>query len=351
VVLSDPSYLPIIRKNLDWEKVEERLNRYKNISELFPLKKMKAESEPPPYYCHFMAWRLGVWKNEDRFQFLETILEIAKKIPGWKNTRIPSGREFDNYWGFIWELQVAAFFSEHLKLKTEWLASGPDLLISTKSGQFYVECTTYRKSFYLENFISELFSCLSEYIEVTHAPFMKFSLLKNNPNDVKNFLHTLFNPYLDPSFLTNRLGELQKITPILLPVDSALEIENFHVYLDNPEIPTKDDDLLQNMSITGDPLCYLHTVLKETIGENSAKSGSNNLNKCHPNLVMVNFLLGIDYQLTKMLRELPEPEIAKTLDGVIFAVCGIDRMLTFDSSDIYIKMENHPIKPIIEQYL
>jgi len=59
-----------VHKFINWEKVEERLSKYKYIDKYFPISTLKSEkfTEKPPFYCHYLAWRLGVWHNEDSFE-------------------------------------------------------------------------------------------------------------------------------------------------------------------------------------------------------------------------------------------------------------------------------------------
>jgi hypothetical protein len=164
--MREPAHLNIINKNLDWERVQERIQCYKHIAEIFPLTELQKCSDKAPFYCHYMGWRLGTWQDEEWFQFFDRLLGIGTNLPGWDKDRIPGGCEFENFWGFIWELQAAVFFANHLGLGTEWLKAGPDIQVSTESSSFFVECTTYRKSFGLEEFISELFRCISQDIRM-----------------------------------------------------------------------------------------------------------------------------------------------------------------------------------------
>jgi hypothetical protein len=59
-----PAHLTIIKKNLDWDIVQERIQRFKHIAEIFPLVELQKCSGKAPYFCHYMGWRLGTWQNK-----------------------------------------------------------------------------------------------------------------------------------------------------------------------------------------------------------------------------------------------------------------------------------------------
>lgn len=337
----EPAHLIFIKRCLNWERVRERLNRYKHIAEIYPIAELQKCSDKAPFYCHYLSWRLGTWENEGSFDFFDKLLEISTDLPGWdKGSRVPGGCEFDKFWGFVWELQTVVFFTDYLGLKTEWKKAGPDIRVSVDSEAFFVECTTYRKSFGLEEFIGELFHFIYPQIMTEHVPFMQFSLPKNN--EIETFLDDLFKPYLDPSFLHSKLKEVQHQTPVMLPIPSRAK--NFYVYLENQNAADHNFELEQNLTTTGDPESFLKIALKEIIGN---KVPANELLQNRPNLLMVNLLLGKDWQLATALRPMQKPDLGETFDGVLLTTCGIDRIPTFQSSFIY-NEPGHPIELLLE---
>ena len=341
--MKEPAHLIFVKQYLNWERARERLDRYKNISAIFPLVELQKCSDIAPFYCHYLGWRLGTWKNEEWFEFFDKLLGISMALPGWDNGgHVPGGCEFDNFWGFVWELQTAVFFADYLGLKTEWKKAGPDIQVSVDSKIFFVECTTYRKSFALEEFIGELFRCIDPQIITEHAPFLQFSLPKDK--DIGTFLSDLFEPYLHQSFLPSKLQEAQQQSPVMLPIPSTAK--NFYAYLEDLDAPNQDFELKQMVHSTGNPELFLEVALKEAI---AGKASANNLLRRHPNLLMVNFLLGKDWQMARSLRSIPRPELGETLDGVLFCACGIDRIPTFQSSFIYIPDESHPIQSFLKK--
>jgi len=340
--MREPAHFTFIRQFLNWERVRERLDQYKNIGKIFPIERLQECSKKDPFYCHYLSWRLGTWEYDGVFEFLDKLLKISIELPGWdKKDRVPGGCEFDKFWGFVWELQTAAFFTDYLGLKTEWKRTGPDMQVFFDSEDFFVECTTYRKSFALEEFIGDLFRCIHPQIMTAHVPCLKFSLPKNK--EIGKFLDDLFKPYLDPSFLPRKLREVQQHTPLALPVPS--EAKNFHVYLENQETANYNFELIRILSSAGDPAAFLKIALTEILGN---KASSNELPHSHPNLLMVNFLLGDDWQLARALRPIPKPDLGETFDGILLAACGIDKIPLFQSSFIEYK-PGHPMEFLLER--
>lgn len=341
--MKEPAHSIFVKQYLNWERARERLDRYKNIAAIFPLAELQKCSDIAPFYCHYLGWRLATWKNEEWFEFFDKLLGISIDLPGWdKGGHVPGGCEFDNFWGFVWELQTAVFFADYLGLKTEWKKAGPDIQVSVDSTIIFVECTTYRKSFALEEFIGELFRCIDPQIKTEHVPCLKFSLPKNN--EIEAFLDNLFEPYLDPSFLPSKLGEVQQQTPLALPIPPGAQ--NFYVYLENQEAVEHNIELKKILTSAGDPTSFLKIALKEILGN---KASANELLQNHPNMLMVNFLLGNDWQLARALRSMPKPDLGITFDGVLLTACGIDRIPTVQSSFKYLPDESHPMQSFLKK--
>ena len=52
-----------INRCIDWNRVRRRLERYLAIRGAFPESMLKESDDEPPFYCHYMAWRLGTWNR------------------------------------------------------------------------------------------------------------------------------------------------------------------------------------------------------------------------------------------------------------------------------------------------
>jgi len=337
--MNDPAHKILIDRYLNWTLVEERLLRYENIGRYYTLSELKDCTSVSPFYCHYLGWRLGVWKNEKLFSFFDALLGNAAKLPNWSKDRIPRGCEFDNFWSFMWELQVAQLFSNYPDICVEWTSAGPDLKISSNEGVFFVECTVYRKSFGLEEFVGEFLSLIHPWIRSEHIAFNIFSLPKNK--DISFFLDELFTPFLSQAFLNEKLSEAKNISPVILPTPK--DIENFYIFIENPA--AKEFASFQPWVVTGPPEDYLTQIAKESLDN---KRYSNNLGSHRPNLLAVNLLLGKDFQTAISLgRSIPKLELGSEYDAVLLTACGIDEIPSLKSSKRIEFYDTHPIKTLL----
>ncbi|MEW5948458.1 MAG: hypothetical protein AB1711_03495 [Thermodesulfobacteriota bacterium] len=335
----------LIKRYLDWGKVKERLLRYKYIGSQYKINWLQHCSKKGPYFCHYLAWRLGTWEDESWFEFFDGLLANGVSISNWNsNKNLLKSCNFDEFWGLVWQLQVAKFFSDEEGLNIKWMRSGPDLEVVTEKGPFYVECYTYRKSFGIEEFIKELLGHIDPRIRVGHTSCIKFSLPKNS--DTEGFLDDVFRPYLDTEFLQREIRQAQLEYPVLLPRPNGAENLLIYIEGDNPNnyVPGR---LGSGM---GDPEKYLKHAIKEALGN---KRYSNRLQNHHPNLLAVNFLLGEDLQSAlhrqiRLNREVPVPDLDSTFDGVFLTACGIDEALSIDKMHLKIKQKDHQDHPIFD---
>jgi hypothetical protein len=227
-------------------------------------------------------------------------------------------------------------FSNH-QVHVEWMNSGPDLKVISTAGQFFVECTIYRKSFGLEEFINELFSHIDSQIKVRHIPLNIFSLPKDK--NLEPFLDELFKPFLDDMFLEEKLQESQEISLVNLPVPKGTR--NLYVFIENRGAKNFSPD--QPWAATGPAEGFLDVALREILDN---KRSSNELKLHRPNLLAVNLLLGLDFQLANAVRgNIPNPNLGPGFDGVFLTACGIDKTPSFDG---YIHFyDTHPVKELL----
>ena len=78
------------------------------------------------------------------------------------------------------------------------------------------------------------------------------------------------------------------------------------------------------------------------------KRDSNELKSHRPNLLAVNLLLGIDFQLAAALRSMPTPNLGKEFDAVFLTACGIDKIPSLNNGLIHF-YNDHPIKDFLKQ--
>jgi hypothetical protein len=211
------------------------------------------------------------------------------------------------------------------------------LKVNSTAGQFFVECTIYRKSFGLEEFIGELFSQINFQIKVSHIPFNIFSLPKDK--NLEPFLDELYEPFLDNMFLEKKIKEAQGISPVSLPIPKRAG--NLHIFIENHD--AENFNPYQPWAATGLPEGFLNVAMKEILDN---KRSSNELKLYRPNLLAVNLLLGVDFQLANAVRRnIPTPNLGAEFDGVFLTACGIDKIPSLDG---YIHFyNNHPIKELL----
>ena len=324
----------IVDDNLDWQLVQDRLTKFAAISDLFPLESMRDCEKAGPYYSHFMAWRLGTWVGEEWFSFFDDLLRTSTEIPGWRTSRLPHGCDHQAFWGFIWELQVAKWLVDSNDGKVSWLPEGPDLRLKASDTNLYVECTTYLKSFALEQFISDLLRLVDTHLVIRHTPFTIFSLPKDSRVDA--FLDELLRPILSQDYLDGIAASASEQSPMRLPVPEG--VDNLYVLYDadNPNRLNPD----QPWATAGDPTEFLVIAWNEVVGN---KRESNQLESHRPNLLAINFLLG-DYQIAAMLRESePKLDFGSTIDGALISACGIDQTPSIYNSRMIMKKSKLPI--------
>jgi len=319
-ILSHPI---LIQRYLDWDRVEKRLNKFPHIQNHFPKDVLEKGVDTPPYYCHYMAWRLGTWPNgcENLFKFFDKLLDIASGLKNWESEfrSFKSNCEFAEFWSLLWQLQVAQFFLQSGEVS--WNSQGPDISVRTKHGTFYVECYTYRKSFGMENFIEELMRKIDGNIRVEHQPNLPFTLPSDSNRD--QFLDELFRPYLSPKYLENKREEARQSWPVDLHVPASAR--NFRVYLEG-----SSDAYAPGLNASGDPRKHLEDAISKGINHKSNnKKISNSLDKYRPNILAINYLLSPDFQMSCSALEvtdekLPAIDFGKSLDAVLLAACGID---------------------------
>ncbi len=332
--MNKPSQEIIVGEKIDWNKVESRLCLHPNMDKHFPLETMKSCASIPPYFSHFLAWRLGTWEGEEWFSFLEDLMLTASNIPGWHEHDVTHGCDHNSFWGYLWEIQVACWLKRNENNNIEWLPQGPDLKIETPHGNVFVECTTYLKSFAHKLYISELLCAIDPHLKVEHTPCTIFSLPKNN--NVESFLDDLFSPFLDPKYIVELAKAAKIMSPVCLPVPKGLK--NLFVIYEADE--SEESNPNQPWGTAGDPDQYLSIAREEALNN---KRYSNQLVSHRPNLLAINFLLG-DSQFARMLsRDVPIPEFGLELDAVLFSACGIDDIPSANNSVLIPRIQEFPL--------
>jgi hypothetical protein len=312
----------IIERNLDWNKVRTRLDIYPAIARNFPLTLLESRKSSAPYFCHYMAWRLGTWAKERLIARLEELLEIAEKIPGWENEQsLIKGGDFADFWSLNWQLQVAEhFFNKSFKIS--WLGAGPDLKIETPHGPVFVECFVYRKSFAKMAYMEELIQKDCPGAKFSRNAYLRFSM-SHGPCE-SDEISSLLQPLVDREAIAISRKSAQEHYPVVL---SELSDNSLQLILEglNPEAY----DHSVSLQGAGDPDSHIEVVLREIA---KAKHGSNSLAIHRPNIVVVNLLLSTDAQsaltrAAKLSIELPPIDLPPDIDAVAYSSIGIDKKI------------------------
>ena len=329
-----------VHKLIDWERVNQRLGRYPAIRKAFSMEVLRAAEESPPYYCHYMAWRLGTWSAESEgcLANLDKLLASAAELPNWENEEsVLNNGEYATYWSLLWPLQVAAKLRA-VGRNVTWGGpdGGPDLSVEVDGRRWYVECYVTRKSYYLLQFLQE---CLSKILRLSvqddYPLFSRMSLPKADKAD--QFLDDKLEPYCDAS---RREEARAKCVTIMYEDQCSVEVAE-----EEWETNESDDTVerrRRSRGRRGSPEQHVTTMLKEAV---SNKQDSNSLCDRHPNVLAVNLLLtnaeAAEYHDRdgKMIAGCT-PELPDALDVLAVANCGIDasvanlRIASYRSPDL-----------------
>lgn len=314
-----PAQRTLVERFITWDRVEERLARYEAIRRSFSLDLLRRHRDSPPYYCHYMAWRLGTWYNESLFERLDELLTRAESLSGWNGERgLLENPDFAAFWALVWQLQVA----EHLCAvgsDVRWGNPGPDLSVQVDGRRLFVECYVFRKSFGLRLFLEDVLGRVGHDIKLDHDYCLPFSLPSNAATEA--FLDEALRPILDSAALERLRIQTRQRYPVIV----ARPASTLVIYLEGDDVDKYDPTIVP--SVTGDPEAHIAVILKEAVGQ---KTGKNRLGDHRPNLVAVNYLLSTDAQLAFNLRgQRHSVELPESIDG--FAVApgvGIDERLS-----------------------
>ncbi len=305
----------LVEKLLNWDLVQQRLNLYPSIADAFPLEMLQNRRNSPPYFCHYMAWRLGTFNSENLVERINTLLNHARSLPNWeceKSLRL-SG-DYADFWSLIWQLQVAEYLSEQ-GTDVSWQSGGPDLSAKINGEQIYVECYTYRKSFGRQIFIEEICQLLADDLKVWRNLNSPFSITEA---ELDQLLRPLLN---DDQLASSRCSAKAKHPEVL----SQSKDGKLFIYVQGPS-NTYDPTVFENAA--GYPSFYLDVAIREAV---KAKECANNLGSFRPNLLAVNYLLSSDFQLSSSMttdNEQITPQSTVNIDAVAYAALGIDEKLT-----------------------
>lgn len=319
-----PAQRELVHRLIDWERIRTRCARYPAIQRAFPIQSLESRREDPPYYCHYMAWRLGTWGNEALFQRLDELLLCAERLPNWKHERSLLGSaEFSDYWSLVWQMQVAEYLCKVGK-DVSWTRTGPDLAVTVDGSRWYVECYKPTKSFGLVSFLEEVLMGVHEDIRVYYDLCLPLDLPKNLERS--RFLDDALGRFHDHGKVKDAAERAKVEHPVLL-YEGPSPSSTLQVYMDGSDPSAYVPGVVRNK--TGDPGVYAKRVLQEAV---NAKKCANDLREHRPNLLAVNFLLCLGFQLAVEGGWVGEDlaaacELGSSIDALAVSAVGIDNTL------------------------
>ena len=336
----------LVEKYLDWDRVERRLLKHGNIGRRFSVEELR-EHAPPPYHCHYLAWRLGTWPenrgSEACFRLFDALIEKCSRLEGWGESERLGNPGYEVFWSHLWELQVAEAL-----LRTEsvdelvWLPKGPDLQVCINGRRCFVECYVYVKSFGAEQFIQDLLQQVDRRFRVEH---MRGTPMTIPSNGRETFLDQLFRPLLSSGYVEGLREEASRRgrADVDIP-DGACNLE---AWLENPCVPRPIDQ----GNAHPDGMCFVKDVLQKAVMN---KAERNALSEHRPNMVCINASLGGDYTVSsntvlRLHERLPDRAVNDAAkDAVdafaIFGNAGIDSCLRVSDGDFwYLARDDHPL--------
>ena len=272
-----------VHELIDWDRVEERLRCYPAISRSFPQSTLKKYSDKPPYYCHYMAWRLGTWVTESHFENLEMLLHRAKSLPNWENeSPLLTGGGYGDFWSLVWQLQVAEYLHARGK-DVMWGArhGGPDLSVEIDGCRWFVECYVPRKRYGLLEFVNDILPRIDSRIKTRYNPYLPLRLPVQDR--IGEWLDSVVLPLCSSAYLDDMASQASErgyavIHRCVVPYPLHIYMEGENAWEHVP--PWRD--------VVGEPSHHVRVILYEAVANKAEK---NQLAAHRPNILAVNLFL------------------------------------------------------------
>ena len=315
-----------VRNIVDSLDITNIHNKYPCIARHFPPHVLAKYSDVPPYYCHYMLWRLSTLRNT-RLERLETLLQCAEKIPGWRQEApsLLNSRDFAEYWSLLWQLQIAEFLLSR-GFDIRWGSKGPDIIASKKDGApLFIECLCPRKQYGKLTFLEELLSQIDPRLKVTKHIFLPLQI--HDESDFAIGLESIVDWLTRPGQIESLESQARRSYPVRIP--SPDHWTNLTVYFegDNPDV--YQPGILPQGG--GDPNEFLKVMLEEAA---RGKQECNGLTGHHPNVLAINLLLD-DLQVGLIVGQLSTLCVDAAIDKLVWGSIGIDEVIFPDELQCY----------------
>lgn len=323
-----------VARFLDWGRVEERLRRYSNIAETFPMDILRRGSDQP-YGVHYLAWRLGVWGMEALFVRFNELLAVGGRIPGWEHERssLVGKTEYATFFSLVWQLQVAEFLLKQ-GWELEWQEKGADLRCRRGESRLFVECYQRKGAHSVELFLDDVLSSVGNDICVEHSLFRVLNLPQH---EAARLIDTALRPFLSADRLAAYREAAKRRDNLVL-----FERDELRIYLRGGD----PGGLGARENAIPHPVEPIRNSLQVMI--NSKARNIKQFEK-RPNLLAVNTLLS-DAQLEGAfepwfrVQGFPQLTLPEHIDAVAYSPLGIDGELTTDYFNLLAPAPtNHPV--------
>lgn len=298
--------------------IEARRQYYPAIARNFSSSLLSSFSSRPPYYCHFMQWRLATLRDA-QLQRVDALLQCAEGIPGWKaeSQSLVRSPDFAEFWSLLWQLQVAEYLRTR-GFELRWGdTGGPDLKAQRESETLFIECLAVRKFFAALVFIEEILGQLHPRLRLHHQLFLPMAVPRDALLD--SFLSDLVGRLDVPGRLDSFARQANQAYPVIIPLPSGAS--NLTVYVEGVNANAYQPGVLSQGH--GLPDNYLSLILREAV---SNKLRANGLQEHRPNVLAINFLLG-DHQVAMRVGTPTAPDLQEVIDVLAFGVLGIDEAI------------------------
>lgn len=332
-MMVEPAQAQLVKLHLDWGRVKQRLELYPNIARYYDLGAMRKWEKKPPYYCHYLAWRMGTWPHEDPFCLLDSLIGECSQIAGWSGGRLENGR-FDNFWSHIWELQVGEAFARVVgKKNVQWLAEGPDLVVQAHNRKCFVECYVWRKGYAAAEYACDV---LRRVLSWPYFAVRDTTYPPEIPSDREcQLLHDLLLPFLSAQHVRRVADRMSSGYPLKLDFCGA------RIVMEDSNATAAAPDLDNAYPAFEDMAA--RSILEAV----RAKTGSNCLAAHRPNALLVNRVIvreaseGEDHMRATGGDLMPFCCAANEIDAVVLYDCGVTNRLDLAQGRIWVA--DHPL--------
>lgn len=269
-----------------------------------------------------MTLRLSHWPERipssgvPIFETLDQLLKLGSEMGGWEKERsIRRDPDYGAFWSLLWQLQVMEWLVS-LGARVHWNGSGPDLTAVVGEEVVHIECNVPRGCYPQTEYAELLLELIDPVLRLGPSRL---------PNDAAA-LDVLFDSLVRDVEQWRPNAQVSASTDVFGTPIMELRRDNYSVRmipLDGPRPMFPSD----HPFFRDDPE-YPHRATTDMVGR---KQGKNRPAAPGPKILALNFVLNRSYQRAMFSGRATIQRLCDVdpdqLDGVLCAVCGIDRPL------------------------